>query len=202
MARRALKRAFDVVFSALVLVCTAPVVLAAAMAIRFDTPGPVLFRQPRLGQGGRIFTLVKLRGMYADAPERFPELYVYDASPHPDQFYFHLPHDPRVTRVGGFLRRWSIDELPNFWNVLRGDMSVVGPRPEIPQLAGLYGTALEQLLSVKPGVTSPAKATGRDELSFSETLASDLAYASHNSFLSDIIIVRTARSLLRRRDAR
>jgi exopolysaccharide production protein ExoY len=102
-----------------------------------------------------------------------------------------------VTRVGRFLRRYSIDELPNFWNVLRGDMSVVGPRPEIPELGYLYGSRLEVLLSVRPGVTSPAKACGRDSLTFEKTLASELEYLRDQSFWVDLrTIARTVKSVL------
>jgi lipopolysaccharide/colanic/teichoic acid biosynthesis glycosyltransferase len=195
VAADALRRSFDVAFALVCLLLLAPVLLAAMLAIRLESPGPALYRQPRMGRGGRIFQLVKLRGMYVDARERFPELYDYDAasSLDPSEYFFHHSDDPRVTRVGRFLRKYSIDELPNFWNVLRGDMSVVGPRPEIPELASLYGSHLERLLSVRPGVTSPAKARGRDEMSFAETLASDLEYIDNRSLGLDLsTIYRTA----------
>jgi lipopolysaccharide/colanic/teichoic acid biosynthesis glycosyltransferase len=198
-SRRSRKRAFDVALAFLVSAVTAPIVAAAIVAIRIESPGPALFRQRRMGLDGTTFELIKLRGMYVDARERFPELYDYasrtiDGS---EPYYFHHRGDPRVTRVGRFLRRYSIDELPNFWNVLRGDMSVVGPRPEIPELAHLYGSQLELLLSVRPGVTSPAKACGRDSLSFEETLARELDYLRAQSFLVDLrTIARTVKSVL------
>jgi lipopolysaccharide/colanic/teichoic acid biosynthesis glycosyltransferase len=181
-------RAFDVVFALAVLVLAAPVLLLAMLAIRIDTPGGALFRQRRMGRDGRIFELVKLRGMHVDARERFPELYDYARHAQDDApgFFFHAEDDPRVTRVGRVLRKFSIDELPNFWNVVRGDMSVVGPRPEIPELAHMYGDALLTILSVRPGVTSPAKAQGRDGLSLDETIASDLAYVEGRSWRQDL----------------
>lgn len=199
-AYRCAKRAFDVFFATAVLLVALPVILVAALAVRLDSPGPAFFLQPRMGRGGSAFRLVKLRGMYVDAPVRFAQLFDY-GSVRPDQgdaFFFHTDGDPRVTRVGRLIRKYSIDELPNFINVLLGHMSVVGPRPEIPELAPLYGEHLGQFLSVRPGVTSPSKAAGRDALSFSENLASDLWYVEHRSMRTDMMtVLRTARSVLR-----
>ncbi|HEY5320943.1 MAG TPA: sugar transferase [Galbitalea sp.] len=189
------KRAFDIVFSVCALIVAAPILLIAAVALRLDTPGPVFFRQTRLGRNGTTFQLLKLRGMYVDARERFPGWYAYPKEEYQqiDGYHFHVAADPRVTRVGRILRRYSVDELPNFWNVLRGEMSVVGPRPEIPELAPLYRSDLSKLLSVRPGVTSPAKATGRDYLTFEETLGFDLDYIDQRSFFLDLLtIARTA----------
>ena len=155
-----------------------------------------------MGRDGREFLLVKLRGMYQDARERFPDLYDYDVHrpEHANGFYFHDGEDPRVTRVGRVLRRYSIDELPNFWNVLRGDMAVVGPRPEIPELAHMYGEALPLMVSVRPGVTSPAKANGRDDLSLEETIEHDLAYLETRSWKVDLAtIARTLGNVVRGR---
>jgi lipopolysaccharide/colanic/teichoic acid biosynthesis glycosyltransferase len=198
-------RAFDVGFALVASVATAPIVLAAGIAIRLESRGPAIFRQWRMGLHGREFELFKLRGMYVDARERFPELYDYaGTSPEASaELYFHRKADPRVTRVGRFIRRYSIDELPNFWNVLRGDMSIVGPRPEIPELAHLYGPRLELLLSVRPGITSPAKARGRDSLSFAETLARELEFVERHTFHDDLrTIVTTVRTVTRAADVR
>jgi len=195
-----LMRVFDVVFAVVVLVLSAPVVLVAMLAIRIESRGPALFFQRRMGRDGREFRLVKLRGMYLDARERFPELYDYGRHrpEHADGFYFHSDGDPRVTRVGRILRKYSIDELPNFWNVLRGDMAVVGPRPEIPEMAHMYGEALPLMLSVRPGVTSPAKADGRDGLSLEETIENDLAYVESRSWKVDLTtIARTLANVVR-----
>ncbi len=196
------KRCFDVVFSVVVLLVTAPVVLGAAAAIRIESPGNPFFLQTRLGKGGKPFKLVKLRGMYRDAAERFPEAYAYSVGevPAPSEYFFHTGDnaDPRVTRVGRFCRRYSIDELPNFVNVLGGQMSVVGPRPEIPELAHLYTGVLERFLSVRPGVTSPAKAAGRDQLSFATTLELELDYVARRSWPLDLAVIgRTIFSVLR-----
>jgi len=197
-----LRRAFDVFVALAALVLTAPLVGLAMLAVRLDSPGPALFRQRRLGRHGRTFELVKLRGMHVDARERFPELYDYGRHEREDAdgYFFHDDDDPRVTRVGRLLRRYSIDELPNFWNVLRGEMAVVGPRPEIPELAHMYGRELGHILSVRPGVTSPAKATGRDDLSLEETIARDLRYIEKRSWRLDVwTIGKTALNVVRGR---
>ncbi|MFY9488381.1 MAG: sugar transferase [Solirubrobacterales bacterium] len=190
-----LRRCFDIVFSFLVLCLTGPIVLAAMVAISIESPGSPLFRQRRMGIHGTEFYLVKLRGMYVDARERFPECYEYPSDLNDrDRFFFHNEDDPRITRVGKVLRKFSIDELPNFWNVLRGDMSVVGPRPDIPELAPLYGSDLQSILSVRPGVTSPSKARGRDCLSFAETVQMDLEYVEQRCLRLDVVtIIRTLR---------
>jgi lipopolysaccharide/colanic/teichoic acid biosynthesis glycosyltransferase len=197
LASRILARAFDIAFATLVLVLAAPLLAVAIVALRLESPGPAIFRQRRMGLNGRSFELVKLRGMYVDAASRFPELYDYANHPRADG-HFHQADDPRVTRVSRVLRKYSIDELPNFWNVLRGEMAVVGPRPEIPELAHLYGSALGRLLSVRPGVTSPAKARGRDGLTLEETIARDLEYVENKSFRLDLLtILQTVLSVAR-----
>jgi lipopolysaccharide/colanic/teichoic acid biosynthesis glycosyltransferase len=186
-----LRRLLDVTFALVALTLTAPLLAVCIVLIRLDSPGPALFRQARMGKDGRIFYLVKLRGMYVDATDRFPELYDYAAAREENctGYYFHRTEDPRVTRVGRVLRRYSIDELLNFWNVLRGDMSIVGPRPEIPELAHMYGADLQRFLSVRPGVTSPAKAHGRDGLSLRRTIQIDLEYIDNRSFRLDLLTV-------------
>ncbi|MGI8550298.1 MAG: sugar transferase [Dehalococcoidia bacterium] len=183
---RRTKRAIDIIGSAAGLVVAAPLLLLAALAIQLDSPGPALFRQRRIGQHGVPFTLYKLRGMHVDARLRFPELYQYhytDADL--DRLHFHAANDPRVTRLGRFLRRTSIDELPNLWNVLRGEMSLVGPRPEIEEMMPYYDDARDLILSVKPGLTSLAKASGRDYLTFRQTLQLDVAYVRNHSLARD-----------------
>jgi lipopolysaccharide/colanic/teichoic acid biosynthesis glycosyltransferase len=187
---RFVRRSFDTVVAAIVLVLTSPVLLGAVIAIRIESGGPAFFWQERVGRCGRRFRMLKLRGMYTDARERFPELYAYTGDGHKaGAFHFHADDDPRVTKVGRFLRRTSIDELPNFWNVLKGDMSVVGPRPDIPELMPLYGERAAVVLSVRPGVTSLPKSSGRDGLSFEETLALEVSYVQNRSLWLDIKIV-------------
>lgn len=145
-----LKRAFDVLFAAAVLLLLSPLLLGVAAWIRFDSRGPVLFRQVRVGRGGREFRILKFRTMHVDAPARGPQITV--------------GRDPRITRAGHFLRRYKLDEFPQFINVLVGDMSVVGPRPEVPRYVAMYPAATRALvLSVRPGITDLASIEYRDE---------------------------------------
>lgn len=194
------KRAFDLSLGLVLLLIATPIVLVAAAAIRINTPGSPFFFQTRLGKNGKPFRIFKLRGMYIDARARFPTF--YDYSHKQDlEFCFHHEQDPRVTRAGKFLRKTSIDELPNLWNVVKGDMSLVGPRPEIPEVLALYGPFRDQYLSVKPGITCLSKITGRDKLTKRETIDLDLGYIRTRSFSSDFVILwRTIRSVLLRRD--
>lgn len=167
-----------------------PLLLLIAIVVKLDSKGPVLFKQTRIGKRGRPFTFYKFRGMYVNAIERFPELYDYNYSPEKIQtLRFHSKHDPRITRTGSFLRRTSLDELPNLINVLLGDMSLVGPRPEIPELVPYYGEAADTILSVKPGVTSLGKLVGRDNITFFETLDLDLEYVRTRSVVRDFWIL-------------
>ncbi len=177
----------DRVLAVIGLALISPVLFAIALAVRLDSPGPAFFRQIRVGRGGRPFTFWKFRGMFVDARTRFPELYDYRYSQEEAQHLrFHPAQDPRVTRVGRFLRRTSLDELPNLMNVVTGDMSLVGPRPEIPELIPYYGEAAAEILSVRPGVTSYAKLVGRDHLDFGETLALDREYVRRRSLAFDL----------------
>jgi lipopolysaccharide/colanic/teichoic acid biosynthesis glycosyltransferase len=181
------KDAMDRVLAAIGLLLVSPVLLAIAIAIRLDSPGPAFFSQTRIGRNGRPFRFWKFRGMLVDAKARFPELYEYQyGAEEVQQLRFHPPVDPRVTRVGRFIRRTSLDELPNLVNVVLGDMSLVGPRPEIPELIPYYGASARLVLSVKPGITSLAKLLGRDHLTFQETLELDLRYVRERSLRLDI----------------
>lgn len=181
------KDAMDRVLACIGLLCISPILLAVAIAVRLDSKGPAFFTQTRIGRSGRPFRFWKFRGMYTDAKERFPELYDYRYSASEAQnLRFHPGHDPRVTRVGAFIRRTSLDELPNLWNVVLGDMSLVGPRPEIPELIPYYGAAAKTILSVKPGITSLAKLLGRDHITFQETLEYDLRYIRERCLRLDL----------------
>lgn len=149
------KRLFDLLLAAIGLLLLSPVLFAIALAVRLDTPGPALFRQQRVGRGGRLFRIHKFRTMVADAPQRGPGLTIGE--------------DARITRVGRFLRAKRLDELPQLIDVLRGDMSLVGPRPEVPRYVALYPAALrDKVLSVRPGITDLASLEFRNE---SERLA-------------------------------
>lgn len=173
----------------LVLVVTLPLLVGLAVAIRLESPGSPVFRQVRAGLRGRPFTMYKLRGMYSDARQRWPQMYAYSYTDHEARsLLFHERHDPRVTRVGRFIRSTSLDELPNLINVLTGDMLLVGPRPEIPEMIPYYGEAAAEILSVPPGVTSLAKATGRDNLTLQETIEMELRYVRRRSLALDFRI--------------
>jgi lipopolysaccharide/colanic/teichoic acid biosynthesis glycosyltransferase len=194
------KRAFDVVVGLVLLLIAVPIILIAAAAIRLESKGSPFFVQTRLGKNGRPFKIVKLRGMFKDARIRFPSYYDYSCKENLD-FCFHHEVDPRVTRAGNFIRRTSIDELPNLWNVVLGDISLVGPRPEIPEVMALYGPHRDEYLSVKPGVTCLSKCTGRDRLTKRETIEYDLDYVRRRDFRLDMqILWRTFRGVVLRRD--
>jgi lipopolysaccharide/colanic/teichoic acid biosynthesis glycosyltransferase len=194
------KRAFDLLVGSILLITTVPLILIAAVAIRLETPGSPFFTQTRLGRDGKPFRICKLRGMYSDARGRFPSHYNYSCKQDLD-FCFHHEEDPRVTRAGMFIRKTSIDELPNLWNVVLGDMSLVGPRPEIPEVLVLYGPSRREYLSVKPGVTCLSKCTGRDRLTIRESIDFDIKYIRERGFSLDLrILWRTFRSVMLRRD--
>ena len=185
-----LYRMFECAVALSVLVLTAPLCLVLALLVRLDSPGPVLFFQTRLGRGAKPFRFVKFRTMLVDARERYPELYRYKYTPEQIQVMrFKVENDPRVTRFGGWLRKTSLDELPNFWNVLTGDMALVGPRPEIPEMLPYYSGEGVLKFSVKPGVTGFAQTAGRGHLSFRETARLDVEYAKTRSVLVDFKVM-------------
>jgi lipopolysaccharide/colanic/teichoic acid biosynthesis glycosyltransferase len=196
----AAKRVFDFALGLMLLLIATPIILIAAAAIRFESKGSPFFVQTRLGKNGRPFKIFKLRGMFIDARIRFPTY--YDYSKKQDlEFCFHHEEDPRVTKAGNFIRKTSIDELPNLWNVVLGDMSLVGPRPEIPEVMALYGHYRPEYLSVRPGVTCLSKCTGRDKLTKRETIEYDIDYIRNRSFLLDLkILWRTFRGVMLRHD--
>ncbi|MDP8905453.1 MAG: sugar transferase [Chloroflexota bacterium] len=190
VARRYLpvKRALDLVFCAIVFVPVAIAGLLCALAIRLDSPGPIVYAQTREGKDGRPFRMYKFRTMVKNADELLPSLAHLNALLPPD---FKIPNDPRITRVGRLLRKTSLDELPQFLNVLKGDMSIVGPRPT---LIGLEAYKLWQCerLEVRPGITGIWQLEGRHATSFDERLRYDLEYIRSMSLLLDIkLILRT-----------
>jgi lipopolysaccharide/colanic/teichoic acid biosynthesis glycosyltransferase len=190
-----LKRACDVVFSAAALVLLAPLFPLVVLAIRLDSRGPVIFTQLRAGAGGRPFRMYKLRTMTADAEESLSEIVRLEDLREP---MFKLPNDPRVTRVGRLLRRFSFDELPQLVNVLRGQMSIVGPRPEQVELVERYAPEHRFRLEVKPGMTGPMQVFGRGELSFGERLAVELDYVENVSLGRDLrILFQTLPAIIR-----
>jgi lipopolysaccharide/colanic/teichoic acid biosynthesis glycosyltransferase len=184
------QRAFDFTVAALVLILTSPVILAIGLIIGLDSPGPALFRQWRVGKDGKLFLFTKFRTLYVDAKERFPNLYAYQYSDEElKHLQFKVPNDPRVTRVGSWLRDSTLDELPNFWNVLTGDMALVGPRPEIPEMLPYYDQETRVKFSVKPGITGLAQISGRGRLKFLETARCDVQYVRQRSFWFDLKIL-------------
>jgi lipopolysaccharide/colanic/teichoic acid biosynthesis glycosyltransferase len=179
------KRALDVVLAATGLVVGSPVLLAAIAAIRIESPGHPIYRQRRVGRGGRQFDLYKLRTMVHGAEHVGAGMAVNEG-------------DPRITRVGAFLRRTSLDELPNLVNVLRGEMSIVGPRPTIPVQVQQYTERQRGRLAVKPGITGWAQINGRASLPWSERIELDLWYVEHWSLALDLRILGRTLSLLAR----
>ena len=181
-----IKRGFDIVVSSVGLLLTAPLFPVIAIAIRLDSRGPIFFNQTRAGLDGRPFEMHKFRTMVADAEERLTDVVRLDDLRDP---VFKLSDDPRVTRVGRFLRRLSLDELPQLWNVLRGEMSIVGPRPEQVELVRRYRPEHRFRLSVKPGITGPMQVFGRGDLTFHERLAVELDYIENLSLARDLRII-------------
>ena len=181
-----IKRAFDLTFAAAGLVVLALPLAALAVAVRLDSPGPAFFSQIRAGLGGRPFRMYKLRSMRVDAESRLGEVVDLDSMPEPA---FKIADDPRVTRVGRVLRRLSLDELPQLVNVVAGEMSLVGPRPEQVEVVEHYSAEDRTRLAVKPGITGPMQISGRGELTFSERLAVELEYVENPSLARDLNIL-------------
>ena len=191
-----LRRAQDIVFSLLALILLAPMALLISLAIVLDSPGDgAIFRQRRVGRDGKLFWLYKFRTMCPDAEEQLNELLSQNQMDGP---VFKIKGDPRITRVGRFLRKTSLDELPQLLNVLRGDMSIVGPRPALPREVELYSVYQRQRLYVTPGLSCYWQiAPHRNEMSFDEWVALDLKYIQERSFWVDWkIIFLTVRAML------
>ena len=203
-ARKALrrgKRLFDIAASALLLLLLAPVFAAVALSVRLTDGGAVIFRQQRVGRTGEPFEFLKFRSMVVDAEARRAELERL-ARDRGNDVLFKMSDDPRITRVGKVLRRYSLDELPQLWNVLRGDMSLVGPRPALPQEVSGYDGDARRRLAVRPGITGLWQVSGRSDLSWEDTVRLDLFYVDNWSFAQDLLIlVRTARAVLASRGA-
>jgi len=170
-----MKRLFDIILCLVILPLLLPVMLVVGLAVWLDSGRPIFFLQQRVGREGRIFRIIKFRTMIPQADKKGPLLAV--------------PGDPRVTRIGRFLRRWSLDELPQVFNVLRGDMSLVGPRPELPPLVAGYTPWQRQVLQVRPGITGFSQVHGRDDLPMDKKLRLDIYYIRHRSFCLDLWIL-------------
>lgn len=193
-ARRVVKATLERLLTVLMVAFALPVLLGIAVAIRLDSPGPVLFRQKRVGAQGRVFNMIKFRTMCVDAEARLAQLR-RDAG---NDVMFKMKDDPRVTRVGRILRRFSLDELPQLMNVVRGEMSLVGPRPPLEREVAEYEPDAVRRLRVKPGLTGLWQVSGRSDLSWDESLRLDLWYVDNWCLVLDLqILFRTARAVLR-----
>ena len=194
-----LKRSFDVTVAALGLLLLSPLLAICALRIRLGSPGPIIFRQERVGLGGRRFQMLKLRTMVADAESQKPmllQLNSHHVTETPGMFK--LVRDPRRTDFGATLRRWSLDELPQLYNVLRGDMSLVGPRPLIPAEAELVRDHYEARMKARPGITGPWQTLGRSDIGFEDMVKLDYTYVTNWTFSEDLkLLANTVGAVLR-----
>ena len=181
-----MKRLFDILSSGLALIVLSPLFVIVGLIIKLTSPGPVFYRAKRVGRYGKPFTLYKFRTMVVDAEERKAELTQYNEADGP---IFKMRNDPRLTRLGGFLRRTSLDELPQLWNVLRDEMSLVGPRPQLPAEVAQYEDWHYRRLEVKPGLTGLWQVLGRSDISFDEMVRLDIYYAENWSPGMDLRIL-------------
>ena len=192
------KRLFDVVLACAMLVVVAPLMVLIALVIKLDDGGPVFFRQVRTGRHGEHFTMTKFRSMVVDAELRIDEVMDFNDV----DVLFKMKNDPRVTRVGKVMRRLSIDELPQLVDILRGHMSMVGPRPPLPHEVEQYPPDMRRRLLVRPGLTGLWQVSGRSDLSFEEAVQMDLYYVDNWSIMADMIIMlKTVRAVLLARGA-
>ena len=192
--RQNLKYLLDLVVVSLALILALPIMIVTAIAIKLDSPGPLFFRQTRVGKWGKPFTCYKFRSMYIDAEQRRAELMAFNEADGP---VFKMKNDPRVTRVGRIIRRLSIDELPQLFNVLRGDMSLVGPRPPLPHEVAQYSYTQLRRLHTIPGVTGLQQVSGRSNIDFERWIELDLQYINEQSLLKDIeILLKTIPAVL------
>ena len=191
-----IKRIIDIVLSAVALVISSPIMLGVAIAIKLDDGGPVLFKQTRVGIHGKPFTMYKFRSMVTNAEEIKAKLAAESGQTY--RFIFKLKDDPRITKVGKFIRKTSLDEFPQFFNVFKGDMSLVGPRPALPDEVARYGSLYSTRLLVKPGITGPWQVSGRSDLSQEQSEFLDVSYIENWSITGDLaILAKTAMVVFR-----
>lgn len=184
---QALKRCLDIVGSIVAIVLTSPILLFTFIEIKMDDGGPVLFKQIRVGQGGRLFLIWKFRSMVMNADKIKDE--ILKQNQHSDGVTFKMKNDPRITKIGKWIRKLSIDELPQFFNVLKGEMSLVGPRPPLPREVALYGARHLRRLRAKPGITCLWQIGGRADIDFEGQVRLDLEYIHSQGFWQDIVIL-------------
>ncbi len=187
------KRLFDIGFSLTMLVLGSPLYLLLAVLIKLSSPGPVFFIQERVGKNYRPFGCIKFRTMVNNADELMERLMV--ENPELQQEYeenFKLKNDPRITTVGKFLRYTSLDEFPQFWNVLKGDMSVVGPRPLVPEELHKYGRHIDKILTIRPGITGLWQVSGRNQIPYEKRISIDVYYVNFRNWVLDLwVIIKT-----------
>lgn len=183
-----IKHTIDKIFGLILIILISPILALLSIAIKFDSKGPIIFKQKRLGKDGKIFDMYKFRTMYVDAPDLRNE----------DGSTFNSDDDPRVTKVGKILRKTSLDELPQILNILKGEMSFIGPRPDLPDHYDLYSEDDKKKLLVRPGVTGYAQANGRNSNSWAQRIAMDIYYIENYSLILDIqIFFKTIFSVLK-----
>lgn len=193
------KRAFDILVASAMVVVLSPIMIAIALAVKLGDGGPVFFRQERTGRNGTTFKMTKFRSMVVDADQKLAELSDFNDV---DDVLFKMRNDPRITRIGRPIRKWSLDELPQLFDVLRGDMSLVGPRPPLPREVELYPPEMHRRMLVRPGLTGLWQISGRSDLPFDEAVRMDLYYVDNWSIVSDVIIMlKTARAVVMSRGA-
>ncbi|GAA6617702.1 sugar transferase [Scytonema sp. NUACC26] len=184
------KRLFDIVFSLLVLILFSPVYLLLGLLIALSSDGPIFYIQERVGKNYKPFNCIKFRTMVTNADEVLVQ--IMETSPHlRDEFEtnFKLKHDPRITKIGRFLRITSLDEFPQFWNVLKGDMSVVGPRPLVEEELPKYGCYIDQILTIRPGITGLWQVSGRNDIPYPRRIQIDLHYVKFRNLWLDLWII-------------
>ena len=192
--RAHVKRLIDIVGVLIAIPLSSPIMVLATILIKLDSPGPVLFAQERAGKDGKSFKMLKFRSMVVNAEELLDRLEQSSRSPVP---VLKIKDDPRITRVGHFMRRWSIDELPQLFNVLKGDMSLVGPRPEESRIVEQYSSWHCKRLTAKPGLTGPMQVNGRGDLSFEERARLEIDYIENYTLLRDIeILLKTIPAII------
>jgi undecaprenyl-phosphate galactose phosphotransferase len=200
IVNRAVKRAFDIAFGSAVLVLLSPLYAAIGLVVKLDSPGPVFYRHRRIGRDGRVFHCLKFRTMYRNADSRLDEILRRDPQAAAEfAATFKLKNDPRITRIGRILRKTSLDEMPQFINVVAGEMSVVGPRPIVAEELVRYGDWAGNLLAVRPGVTGHWQVSGRNDTTYDERVALDMHYLRNWSLSEDIrIVFKTIGAILER----
>lgn len=203
-ARSTLKRIIDVLGASFGLIFAAPFLIPAMLLIKRHDGGPAIFAQDRIGHGGRVFRCYKLRSMVVDSAERLENLLATDPEARAEwEATQKLTNDPRITRLGKFLRKSSLDELPQLWNILRGDMSIVGPRPIVQNEIAKYGTDFIYYTDVRPGLTGLWQVSGRSDTTYDERVALDVQYVREWSVVGDVkVIAKTIPAILASKGAR